>query len=79
MYQIDFQSDLEKTAMYDKLEKQELINMLIQANKIIDALANKPQIQPYVQPYNPYPITSPDWTWRPEFAPTYTTISVELT
>ncbi len=40
MYQILTQTEKERTAMYMKCSKIELIKMLIQANKVIDSITN---------------------------------------
>lgn len=44
----------EKVKMYEKLKKKELIEMLIEANNVIDMLSKKPTVvpEPYVLPKN---------------------------
>lgn len=65
MMQIIEQTYEEKMAMYMKLSKKELAQMLIEANKHLDARAPQiivnPAVQPYVQP--PWPLTTSDPIW----------------
>lgn len=48
MMQILEQTDKEKMAMYMKLEKEEIISMLIQTHKVLDSLLPRVQVLPYV-------------------------------
>jgi len=60
MMQIVEQTDEQKFAMYDKLSKEELIHMLISANKHLDnrtpVIINNPSYPSHVIPCNPYPL-----------------------
>lgn len=48
MMQILEQTDEEKMAMYMKLEKEEIISMLIQTHKVLDSLLPRVHVLPYI-------------------------------
>lgn len=73
MYQLSNQTDEQKKEMYMKLNKEELVQLLIEANKLVSNLSTL-NIQPYTQPYQVYPSYQPYWEVKPEYLPYYTTI-----
>jgi len=62
----------EKIAMYMKLSKRELTELLLNSETIINGFAQPPiQIQPGTWEPQPYP----RWEVMPDYLPTYTTKS----
>lgn len=69
MIQIIEQTHEEKVAMYMKLEKEELIAMLIQSNKLLELKQSIVINYPVIYPNQTLPYY--DWTLRPNHLPFY--------